>query len=172
MDMKYKRTLLIVPTILVGFTAISALIGNTQPVPATQAVQQIPKPLVTIPTPTELLAETNEIRQKNGVAPLVLDERLNASANLKLQSLIKEGGISHIDANGKSGYLFASEFMHECKYTSENLQGTEQHSRDLKPVYGFAASEPHWKAVNDPRYEYVGFAVNKDRLVMHFCDIN
>jgi uncharacterized protein YkwD len=164
--MKRLKIALAVTTAFIALLAVSTIIGNKQPVAPVQAVQT---PIVrTIPTPQQLLDETNEIRKENGVPPLKLDERLNKSAQLKLQSLVKEGGLSHADITGKHGYEYISQNMPECTYISENLA---ENYIDA-PIRGFATSKPHWDAVNNARYDYIGFADNKERLVMHFCDVD
>jgi uncharacterized protein YkwD len=177
------RKLLLLP-LLIAPILIAYLLWPTQkPVepiiaqepPPTPVVEQ--KPTIEPPTVERLLELTNAERVKAGVKPLILDERLNASAQKKVDEMAIEGwdDTPHInDAGFNTGY-YIPQFMPECRWFSENVLG------DAVDVYsGFnnwMNSESHREAILDTRYEYVGFGVIKGLdqrggfVAQHFCDL-
>ncbi len=138
------------------------------------ASQQVVEPVVEDKQSTpklwsidELLATTNEIRTENGVRPLELDANLNRSADMKLLTMTQEDEFEHSDKNGKHGYTYIADTTDYCVSGSENI--FRRYPKDSL-IRNFESSKPHWDAVNNPDYEAVGFAVNSQYFVMHFCD--
>lgn len=124
-------------------------------------------------TVAELFRLTNLEREKAGVAPLKLDERLNKSAQRKIDTSVSENRFTHIDANGVHGYEYAWGLMPECITASENLQGDfGEPFNKIEPIGNFRYSEPHWNAILDKNADYVGYAFNEELLVVHFCDVD
>lgn len=125
-----------------------------------------------------LLEATNKERKKAGVKPLILDERLNASAQRKVQQLNIDGwnDYSHIGSDGKHGYEYAQSLFPECLNAGENLTGispkTEFNISTESAFDSWFRSEPHREAILDSRYEYVGFAFDDKYAVQHFCSID
>lgn len=125
-----------------------------------------PKPL----TAEGLYEETNKERLKAGVSTLKLNTLLNESASLKAKELQKEGWdkTPHVNNNGKQGYTYTIDVGANCIYSSENLL---VNAKSLQDGFNWwMNSKPHRKAILDPRYESVGFAIVDKYVVQHFCD--
>lgn len=106
--------------ITLGVVADAYKTSNTLAVSAEQPVVQQPA------TRTELFRLVNEEREKVGVAPLVIDERLNQSAQKKADEMIQSGDFGHINADGTHGYQYAIDAIGtDCKNVSENYTGFE-----------------------------------------------
>lgn len=124
-------------------------------------------------TPTELLTIANELRAEKGVKPLVIDERLNASAQWKADDMAKSNNFTH-ENNGYSGYQKAGELVPECTYASENIDGTDLNESPFEND-GWVSSPKHYAAEIDPKYDLTGFGVVKANgyytYVQHFCDL-
>jgi uncharacterized protein YkwD len=125
-----------------------------------------------------LLEATNKERKKAGVKPLILDERLNASAQMKIKDLEVDGWSHnpHVSSDGKDGYTYIFDFAIECTYGSENLAtvlNNEHHNTSAQgATKTWLNSEKHKEALLNERYEFVGFAYNDGFVVQHFCDID
>ena len=122
--------------------------------------------------PTELLELVNAERQRVGVAPLVMDERLNASAQEKADDMMNRNYRDHVSPEGVHGYELV--FKHrggECRHAGENLawrtDNTVGTTRDA--FNWWMSSEPHRKAIQDSKYTKTGIGINKDVVVQHFC---
>lgn len=125
------------------------------------------------PTIDELLQLTNAERTKEGVAPLVIDSRLNTSAQAKSAEMHTSNYYDHTSPiTGKSGGRMAYEAMPECKYLSENLDAAKTSQEVITEWMG---SQSHRQALLDSRYDYVGFGITKHLdyfyIVQHFCDL-
>ena len=89
---------------------------NVAPVATVQPVQK-PQP----PTVDELLRLVNEERAKVSVAPLVIDARLNQSAQKKADDMVKNNYFAHVSpVDGRQGYTYIFDVMPECKEGSEH----------------------------------------------------
>lgn len=124
--------------------------------------------------PTELLELVNAERQRVGVAPLVMDERLNASAQEKADDMVNRNYRDHVSPEGIHGYELV--FKHtgrECRHAGENLawrtDNTVGTTRDA--FNWWMSSEPHRKAIQDSKYTKTGIGTRKDIAVQHFCQI-
>ena len=163
-------------------TAGPALEPQQQP-----EVAQEQKP-VEIPTPEDFLVRVNEERAKVGAAPLVIDERINKSAQRKAEDMANNDYFDHVSpVDGRSGGEYAHDNAPKvCRVVSENIQ-----SREYGPGYsttpvvdsamsGWINSPSHYKAMIDTKYSLTGFGVargpEKDDdsyniyAVQHFCE--
>lgn len=138
---------------------------------STQAVQQ---PQTHIYTPEELLAEANKLRAEKGVAPLKLDERLNASAQWKAEDMKQFNYFGHV-RDGYHGYQKASELDSDCKYISENINSGNLSHNPFDAIHGWPTSKLHYEAIIDTKYDTTGFGIvqngNDIYYVEHFCDL-
>jgi uncharacterized protein YkwD len=125
------------------------------------------------PNKDKLLELVNSERAKAGVAPLVLDERLNSSAQQKADEMEKDG-YGHIDpVTGKQGYTYIFETTnHGCSIASENLDGA---SSSEEAIREWLASPPHKAAMLDNKYSLTGFGITPHQnyffVVEHFCEL-
>ena len=132
--------------------------------------------LVPIPTPIPLtpvnygddlmIERINEVRAKNGIAPVVEDERLNRSAEDKACDMRNKGYFAHKDPDGQEAwhYFLAEKYFYI--YAGENLSNF---SNDLDSVMKmFVESPEHFKNIIDSHYVDVGIGVCGQYVVQHF----
>ena len=132
------------------------------------------------PDAQEMLELVNEERAKVGVAPLKLDERLNASAQEKADDMQNRDYYGHVSPEGTRGTLFVFKHMpSKCRYAGENLANIlVPDSNSRNPISTWMSSNKgHREAILDKGYDLVGFGVSKDKygnslIVQHFCDLN
>lgn len=127
------------------------------------------------PDAQEILELVNQERERVGVKPLVMDTRMNASAQEKADDMMNRNYRDHVSPEGVHGYELVFKYaVNECKYASENISwGTGGKAGTSKEVFNaWMNSEPHRKALQDPKYTKTGVGVNKDITVQHFCELN
>lgn len=170
-----KKFILIIPTLLIlglGWFSWNLLYTpETKPVASQTMVQYKPVVKVEPPTRSELLVLVNEERAKVNVAPLVIDERLNTSAQLKADDMNINNYFSHVDSNGKHGYEYIREQVPGlCVLSSENLRIQPiQTMTSSTTIKGWVKSDAHYKAMIDSRYNLTGFGISGKYVVEHFC---
>jgi uncharacterized protein YkwD len=134
-----------------------------------QIVTPAPAP-VTPPTVDELFKLVNEERAKQGVAALVLDERLNKSAQQKADDMFNRNYFDHSDPEGRRGATIAYEFAPDiCGTSSENLTWGKYKNTSFEAIRSWKASKPHYDAMVNAKYVYTGLGVSGDKIVQHFC---
>lgn len=133
------------------------------------------------PDAQEMLELVNQERAKVGVAPLKLDERLNASAQEKADDMQNRDYYDHKSPDGIEGYSLVFKHMpNRCRYASENL--AEVSITDSK--FGSSrftidnwmhSTKGHREAILDAKYSLVGFGISKQGydliVVQHFCEL-
>lgn len=131
------------------------------------------------PDAQEMLELVNQERAKVGVAPLKLDERLNASAQEKADDMQNRDYYDHVSPDGIEGYSLVFKHMpNRCRYASENLAKVS--TTDNK--FGNSrftidnwmhSTKGHREAILDAKYSLVGFGISKQGydliVVQHFC---
>ena len=132
------------------------------------------------PDAQEMLELVNQERAKVGVAPLKLDERLNASAQEKADDMQNRDYYGHVSPEGTRGTLFVFKHMpSKCRYAGENLANIlipDSNSRNPISTW-MSSTKGHREAILDKDYDLVGFGIAKDKygnslIVQHFCDLN
>lgn len=133
------------------------------------------------PDAQEMLELVNQERAKVGVAPLKLDERLNASAQEKADDMQNRDYYDHKSPDGIEGYSLVFKHMpNRCRYASENLAKVS--TTDSK--FGSSrftidnwmhSTKGHREAILDAKYSLVGFGISKQGydliVVQHFCEL-
>lgn len=120
-------------------------------------------------SPQYLLKYLNKERASVGVAPLKLDDRLNASAQAKAEDMKVNNYFGHLDKNGQR----ARANILGCEIPGENLN----HSNDFKPynpIQSWDTSPAHKTAQLNSKFSTVGFYGEKFPdgqyyYVAHFC---
>lgn len=180
-----KRILLILLAVLAiagGGYGAWAKWGVKAEAPKQVAVQKVEAPRsVYTPVPEEpkatvasLFAAVNAERAKVGIPALVLDERLNRSAQVKADDMRNRNYVGHIDPDGKHGYEYAREYASNIcmPHVSENLI-LDSRGPMVAPTHviidAWISSELHYKAMVSQDYAYTGFGINKGLVVEHFC---
>lgn len=128
----------------------------------------------------EMLELVNKERVKVGVAPLKIDERLNASAQEKADDMQARDYYGHESPDGIEGFSLVFRHMPgKCRYASENLATLlVPISNSRKAIDGWMSStKGHREAILDKKYDLVGFGIAKDKhgnslVVQHFCELN
>ena len=171
--MRYKKSLVFIATTLVVI-AIGAFLYHpkaktTEPVVIKPNIRSATQ--ATAPTTSEFFALVNEERAKVSVKPLVLDERLNQSAQMKADELVREGRNAnpHINNSGVHGTSYAHQLVSQCHTASENLLFSPTTARE--GVWWWLSSKPHREAMLLDRWEITGFAISGGYVVEHFCDL-
>jgi uncharacterized protein YkwD len=161
-----RRGIIAVTALLLAF-ALIRITATPTPIAATTAQ---PTVSVTPPTPEELLKYTNIERAKAGVAPLVLDQRLNQSAQLKADDMATNKYYDHISpTTGKHGYEYGHELVPECKSLTENQMKYIDTSQNTVSVW--MDSLAHREAIIDAKFDIVGYAISEIYTVQHLCDL-
>lgn len=134
--------------------------------------------------PTELLELVNAERQRIGVAPLVMDENIQKSAQLKADDMIAKGYRQH-DIPGL-GDMYTQEMRYliyqqaKCTMSGENYYTGAYYpksdafvSTSREAFKGWMSSKPHREAIQNPKYKKTGFGVSTNNTslvaVQHFC---
>lgn len=127
--------------------------------------------------PQEILELVNQERARIGVAPLVMDENVQKSAQLKADDMEAKGYRQH-NIPGL-GDMYTQEMYYliyqqaKCTMSSENwTAGANISSRGA--FNWWMNSESHRKAIQDPKYTKIGIGVGpKSQVaVQHFCGFN
>lgn len=169
--------------VILGLVAVFALIiAGLQEEPTYGAIEQTlaveqPQTQVVVETPvedlinaTDVLNEVNKDRANAGIKPLVMDDRLNASAQKKVDEIVSTGYYSHNNLKGEVTAYDIEVFMPECLWFSENLNNNAIYTKAT--VESWLQSESHKNAILDGRYEYTGIAINNGFIAQHFCSID
>lgn len=155
--------------LMVGAGAFVFYVGNMpDEVVTTQTVEPESKP----PTVDELLRLVNEERAKVSVAPLVIDARLNQSAQKKADDMVKNNYFAHVSpVDGRHGYEYAQDAAPECLQTSENITDNtrKEDNTSAQAIHTWTHSKQHRLAIQNPGYALTGFGVSNTKIVEHFC---
>lgn len=134
--------------------------GKAQPVVASE-VSVVP------PTADELLRLTNIERAKVGSHPLVLNESLSTSAQIKADDQTKNNYFGHVSPiDGKHGYEYITE---PCVNSSENLVSGPGITSE-KSIEWWMNSKPHREAMLWDDNDMVGFGISGQHVVAHYCN--
>ena len=120
----------------------------------------------------ELHTLVNDERSKAGVSALILDDRLNSSAQSKADDMVVNNYFDHVSPQtGKQGYEGIESIMPgHCWYISENLAADAFTSAEI--LQSWNGSTSHHAAILDPKYNLVGYGINQNKIVQHFCALN
>jgi len=125
------------------------------------------------PDAQEILELVNKERARIGVAPLVMDENVQKSAQLKADDMEAKGYRQHIIPG--TPYTLNSEMAYwvnkSCSKSSENISWrTDNIPGTSQDVFnGWMSSKPHREAIQDPKYTKTGIGTHKDIAVQRFC---
>lgn len=174
--------ILIQLTGVVGAVWLIANLNSQKPVETARAQTEPEKDKYKVgpPDAQEMLELVNQERAKVGVAPLKLDERLNASAQEKADDMQNRDYYDHKSPDGIEGYSLVFKHMpNKCRYASENLANIlipDSNSRNPISTW-MSSTKGHREAILDKDYDLVGFGIAKDKygnslIVQHFCNLN
>jgi uncharacterized protein YkwD len=125
--------------------------------------------LVAVLKATDILAAINTSRKQERLPLLVIDARLTAVAQEKLDDMLRRRYFDHQDPEGK--YIW-EKLKRRCAYrlTAENLAEGMADARALEKEW--MSSPPHRKNILNPGYRLTGIAVSQNPLtaVVLFAD--
>jgi uncharacterized protein YkwD len=104
-----------------------------------------------------LLSETNAHRVANGLVPLILDTRLNQSAQDKCNDMVVRNYWSHNAPDGTEPWVFITADGIPYKRAAENLAVGQEDAKAV--VTGWTKSPKHNTNLLDPLLTNVGFAI-------------
>lgn len=125
------------------------------------------------PDAQEILELVNKERARIGVAPLIMDENVQKSAQLKADDMEAKGYRQHIIPGTQ--YTLSKEMAYwvnkSCSKSSENISWrTDNIPGTSQDVFnGWMGSKPHREAIQDPKYTKTGIGTHKDIAVQRFC---
>lgn len=159
---------LILALLLIAGAAFVVYVGNQpeQPVSAKTDQQQ------NNPTVNGILALINEERAKVGAQPLVIDDNVQQSAQLKADDMDRNNYFDHIMPS--TGKVLSPEMDNllssTCSDSSENIRDNDLATNTSEEaVTAWKESAPHYKALVDRRYSKTGIGISGDKIVQHFC---
>lgn len=110
----------------------------------------------------DLLAQTNQKRQENGLAPLTLNQNLSQAAAGKAQDMFAKNYWAHIAPDGTTPWAFIKNSGYEYLYAGENLARGFTTAPEV--VDAWMASPTHRDNLLSPNYKEIGFAVSTGSL--------
>ena len=145
--------------------------SSNLPAPApTPKPEPIPTPIPTptpdpTPTPTpmptpnaafikEVLKLTNAFRAQNGVAPLKLNDELNAAAQGHSQDMALQDFFSHTGKDGSQPWDRAKEIGYQARTMGENIAAGQRTAEAV--VEGWKNSSGHRRNMLNPNYTELG----------------
>ena len=119
----------------------------------------------------KILSLVNAERAKVGVAPLVSDPRLVATAQSRADDMVARNYFSHFDPVTGENLAKIKQTNPQCVVASENIGNSIDLSGDnnQETVDWWMNSKAHHDALLDPSYTLTGVSVNGHYSVQHFC---
>jgi len=106
---------------------------------------------------TDLLTDTNQMREKDRLEPLVFNEALSKAAYQKAMDMFEDDYWSHVAPDGKEPWDFILAENYDYTYAGENLAKNFSASSDV--VKAWMESPSHRENLLNRNYKEVGFAV-------------
>lgn len=110
-----------------------------------------------------LLSLTNQQREKNGVSPLVMNDKLTQAATYKAKYMFANNFWAHNAPDGTTPWYFIKQAGYDYMYAGENLARGFSTSKDV--VDAWMNSPSHRENVLSPNYKDIGFAVSEGTLL-------
>lgn len=106
---------------------------------------------------SELLKDTNRIRNEHGLQSLRLNSQLTAAAEEKATHMFKYDYWAHVAPDGTTPWDFILNSAYDYSYAGENLAKNFNNSDDV--VEAWFQSPSHRENLLNSHYEEIGFAV-------------
>lgn len=106
---------------------------------------------------TELLIDTNNQREAEGLTSLEIDEQLSQAAFLKAQNMFSEQYWAHVSPSGVQPWKWFADVGYNYSYAGENL--AKNYPTATATVEAWMNSETHRENILNKEYTDVGFAV-------------
>ena len=108
-------------------------------------------------TVSKLFELTNQERQKNGLAALTLNDKLNQAASQKAQDMFAKNYWNHYGPDGKAPWDFILGSGYQYEYAGENLAKNFLFSQGV--VDAWIKSPTHKENILRNNYSEIGFAI-------------
>lgn len=121
-----------------------------------------------------LLGLINAERKKAGVKELKIDNRLNQSAQWKVDDMVKNNYLGYVKPGEKTASGLNKLFEltgKSCSYGNE-IMVWDSDKRSMTPQVAadyWIKSESNHKTIVDPDYTLTGFGIGQYIIVEHFC---
>lgn len=110
----------------------------------------------------DLLNQTNELRQKNNLSPLTINQNLSKAAQAKANDMFEDDYWAHTAPDGTEPWDFIKAYGYEYSYAGENLAVDFTNSKDV--VDAWFKSVSHRENLLNANYTEIGFAVVNGEL--------
>lgn len=153
---------------------ITETVGQPELVVEKEVKKEIPKvqkalsaPVIVTPPPEhasfdtfEVIAETNSERTKQGLVPLMFNQKLGTVAQKKLADIFDHQYFAHVSPNGVSVENLANNIGYSYAVIGENLAiGKWREVREL--THTWMASPSHRANILKPEYREIGVALGR-----------
>lgn len=156
-----------------------------RPTPPAPPARPTPPPTPPKPTPPpskydvgppnalEMLELMNDARRRAGIRPLVLNSRLQYTAQWKADDMIRYNYFDHVrpGQDYANGLRLIGEQGLGCAWANENILQTTPQTHTSRGAFQIWMNSPgHRSAIMDGgRYGRTGFGVAGNKVVQHFC---
>lgn len=106
---------------------------------------------------TELVADTNQARQEQGLEPLAINSALNRAAYAKAQDMLQADYWAHVSPSGVTPWKWLADQQYDYNSAGENL--AKNYPTAQATVDAWMASPTHRDNILKAQYKEVGFAV-------------
>jgi uncharacterized protein YkwD len=110
----------------------------------------------------DLLNDTNTQRTKNGLEPLVMNDKLSQAAQMKADHMFINNYWAHFSPQGDTPWEFIKRAGYEYEYAGENLAKNFLYSQNV--VDAWMKSPTHRENILRPEFTNVGFAIENGVL--------
>lgn len=110
----------------------------------------------------DLLNQTNQKRQENGLPPVVLNDQLTRAAEMKGDDMFAKNYWAHVSPDGVTPWVFIKNAGYDYLYAGENLARGFTTATDT--VNAWMASPTHRENLLSPNFKDIGFAVKTGTL--------
>ena len=114
----------------------------------------------------QILALTNESRQRAGLRPVAMDERLTAAARAKLFDMLKQDYFAHRTPDGRQPWAFMQAAGYRFQMAAENLAKGYDNEPELQQAW--MKSRGHRANILNPHFTEIGVADANGIVVVMF----
>lgn len=114
----------------------------------------------------ELLYLVNKERKEQNVSPLIYNEQLNLSAQMKALDMYERGYFAHVSPDGTEPWAFFLTAGYDYRNSGENLALDFCSAKEVFEAW--KRSPDHYENMINEKFREVGFGVYKQYSVQHF----
>ena len=169
-----KKWVLLGTFFILAFTATISLVCYKDYTQSQKPVQSAANAPQTPLDANKILELVNIERAKVGVAPLVMDTGLVATAQSRADDMVKRGYFSHRDPVTNENMVNILNGQKQCVYASENIVWMKYPNTledNQESVDWWMDSPAHKEAMLSPKYTLTGIGIKDKSVVQHFCQV-